>query len=164
MTGTPPIRPRKADGTLRKEASVRRATESARVIESLKKNIPGQKQRAVSDNMHLKSGLSQPPPVMSTVRSSRFVSSRNAPASHDGLPTRFTADGGLETAQRIPRQHLQGNTTVHSAVHTVIIGQLQQGQCTLLLPGTSFVATSGRTIVVLSCKGSKANTKFLPRQ
>ncbi|KAK4507395.1 hypothetical protein PRZ48_001130 [Zasmidium cellare] len=119
ITGTPPVRPRKQDGTLRREASVRRATESARANEALKKNTPGQKQRAVSDNTHLRSVQSQPPPAMATVRSSRFVSSRQTSANYGAVPTRFTANGGLESAHPTPRQQLHGNATVQSAVHTI---------------------------------------------
>ncbi|KAF2161747.1 hypothetical protein M409DRAFT_27804 [Zasmidium cellare ATCC 36951] len=119
ITGTPPVRPRKPDGTLRKEASVRRATESARANEAPKKGTPGQKQRAVSDNMHVRPGQSQPPPAMGTVRSSRFVSSRHASANYGVIPTRFTTNGGLESSQQTPRQQVQGNATVQSAVHTI---------------------------------------------
>lgn len=122
IMGTPPVRSRNAqpkDGALRKEASVRRATESARANETSKKNALGSKQRAVSENLHSRAGQSQPPAATTTVRGSRFVSSQHACASYGAIPTRFTANGGLDTAQESPRQPAYGNATVQSAIHTV---------------------------------------------
>lgn len=121
--GTPPVGPRnsqpKPDGSLRKAASVRRATESARGNEALKKATNGAKQRAVSDNLNsLRAGQSQQPPGTGTVHSSRFVSSRSMSTTYGAIPTRFTVNGGLETAQQTPRRPAQGNATAQSATYT----------------------------------------------
>lgn len=103
VVDTPPSRQRtghrKSDGTLRKEASVRRATESTRANDALKRSSNGVKPRAVSDNVRLHEPAS--PQHTTTlngfnVRGSRFTGSRQVSTHATTVPTRFTSHGGLE--------------------------------------------------------------------
>ena len=131
LTGTPPIRTRydarKLDGALRKEASMRRATETARASDALKRTVNGVKQRAVSDGLpkpQADSDISQiaadfdRPTATLTFRNTRFAGSRQPPANQPAHPTRFTATHGLQSAESTPLRATNVNATVQSATYT----------------------------------------------
>lgn len=92
VVDTPPARSR----TLRKEATVRRATESTRPNDALKRSSKGAKPRAVSENLQQQQTRASPQPSTFNVRGSRFTGSRQVSAQATSVPTRFTAHGGLE--------------------------------------------------------------------
>lgn len=96
---TPPrTSQRRSDGTLRKEAAVRRATESTRANDGPKRSSNGAKPRAVSDNVRQDPASPQHTSTVNAfnVRSSRFTGSRQVSTQGAPVPTRFTAQGGLE--------------------------------------------------------------------
>ncbi|CAK4033829.1 hypothetical protein DOTSEDRAFT_49860 [Lecanosticta acicola] len=135
IAGTPPVRARpnqrRADGQLRKEASVRRATESTKANDALKRNTSSGKQRAVSDNsprLHFDDETEDiiQPTATFRVKSSRFSSGQHVSASYGGLPSRFTADGGLQFSQQTPRRQ--------NAVSGVAESTTQSAKQSFMLP------------------------------
>lgn len=97
VVDTPPRRPQT---TLRKEAAVRRATDTARANDALKRSSNSVKPRAVSDNVQQQQNLGSPQHTATVnafdVRGSRFTGSRQVSAHVTSVPTRFTAQRGLE--------------------------------------------------------------------
>lgn len=97
VVNTPPSRPR---NNLRKDASVRRATESAKANDALKRSSNNVKSRAVSDNVryHQEPASAQHTETINgfNVRGSRFTSTRKVSTQSTAMPTRFTSQGGLE--------------------------------------------------------------------
>lgn len=138
ITGTPPVRARlnqqrKPESQLRKEASVRRATESAKASDALKRNTNQAKQRAVSDNSPRArvdddtENFMQPTATFK-VKSSRFSSAQHVSASYGGMPTKYTADGGLQFSQQAHGRHAaasaNGQSTTHSAGQSFLLPEL----------------------------------------
>ncbi|EME88137.1 uncharacterized protein MYCFIDRAFT_75971 [Pseudocercospora fijiensis CIRAD86] len=118
---TPPSRPRnaqrKSDGTLRKEASIRRATESARANDTMKRSTAGTR-RAVSESQARKGADVEPAQetATATVMGTRF--SQRVSSSYN-IPTRYTATMGLASAHSTPRRQAAGNATVQSTTNSV---------------------------------------------
>ncbi|KAF7196439.1 Spindle pole body protein ppc89 [Pseudocercospora fuligena] len=118
---TPPSRPRnaqrKSDGTLRKEASIRRATESARANDPMKRSSTGGR-RAVSESQARKGAGVEPAQenATATVVGSRFA---QRVSSSYNIPTRYTATAGLASAHNTPRRQTAGNATVQSTTNSI---------------------------------------------
>lgn len=119
---TPPFQSRSnserppPDSALRKQASVRRATASARANDALKRTTTP---RAVSDTLPRRQAEAQPvqPTATFTMRGSRFASVRQV-SSHYHVPRHYSIEEGLENAGQTPRRAAAGNPTVQSATYT----------------------------------------------
>ncbi|KXT14678.1 hypothetical protein AC579_6390 [Pseudocercospora musae] len=118
---TPPSRPRnsqrKLDDTLRKEASIRRATETARTSDTMKRSNAGGR-RAVSESQ-ARTGADVEPAqenATATVVASRFA---QRVSSSYNIPTRYTTTAGLASAHNTPRRQTAGNATVQSTTNSI---------------------------------------------
>lgn len=126
VTATPPIRPRttskKSDDALRRQASLRRATEAARSTDAYKRAPSGTKQRTLSetlaklnadsDSSFVAKDYTQAP---ANTRNTRFARSRQTSATEPAQPTRYNAG---EAQNGTPRRQSANNPTVQSATYT----------------------------------------------
>lgn len=118
---TPPLQShsnnqRQPESALRKQASVRRATASARANDALKRTTTP---RSVSETLPRR--LAENDPVQSTatftLRGSRFAGVRQVSSQYN-VPRHYSADGGLEQSSKTPRRTTAGHPTLQSATYT----------------------------------------------
>ena len=118
---TPPLQSRtnsqrQPESALRKQASVRRATESARANDALKRTNTG---RTVSETLPRRHAENEPVQSTATftLRGSRFAGVRQVSSQYN-VPRHYSAEGGLEHTNHTPRRAAAGNPTVQSATYT----------------------------------------------
>ncbi|KAK4636331.1 Spindle pole body protein ppc89 [Fulvia fulva] len=103
VTGTPPVRPNHA---LRKQASVRSAKQRA-----VSEKMPTRREDAARENTQRSGTL--------RVRSSRFTAAQHVSAAYTAVPTRYTAEGGLQMGdQPTPRRTASAAAHIESAAYT----------------------------------------------
>ncbi|USW48237.1 Putative cep57 centrosome microtubule-binding domain-containing protein [Septoria linicola] len=116
---TPPLQARSnhrnGDAGLRKQASLRRATASARANDALNRNS----NRAVSDTLPRRNAENEPAQATGTfsLRGSRFAGVRQVSSQYN-VPKRYTVENGLEGGSQSPRRTAAANATVQSATFT----------------------------------------------
>lgn len=122
VTQTPPIRPsngpRKSNDELRRQASIRRATESTKGVEATNRATTS-KHRSLSEALHrIASGdetsfmaedAAHQTATFNT-RNTRFARSRQTSANEPSRPTRFTSGSASQT----PRRAVTNNATAQS--------------------------------------------------
>jgi hypothetical protein len=123
---------RKVNGSLRKQASLRRATETTKSTEALKRENQSSKTRAVSERLPERSVAPVDSMVLQNTRDlmaansgrdSRFVPTRFASgndqlSNSQPVPSRFTLSHGLTQAQSAQPQTTVNNVTVQSTTYT----------------------------------------------
>ncbi|KAM3415581.1 hypothetical protein BST61_g9102 [Cercospora zeina] len=154
---TPPgplrVHKKGAESGLRKQAAVRRATESTRANDALKRST----HRAVSDS--LLGTKTDNEAVQNTatfsIRGSRFAGVRQVSSQYN-VPKRYTIDGELENASSTPRRAVIGNPTVQSATYT-------SGQSFMLpdLPNITELVSGPNEGTPLVQRTSTSRTRFV---
>lgn len=144
---------RSADNGLRKQASVRRATETTRANDALKRST----NRAVSDSLPRTRVDNEAVQTTATfsLRGSRFAGIRQVSSQYN-VPKRYTSDGGLENANTTPRKAAFGNPTVQSATYT-------SGQSFMLpdLPNITELVSGPNEGTPLVQRTSTSRTRFV---
>jgi len=128
ITGTPPIRPRpsarKSNDALRREASIRRATETAKSNVAMQRTASRAKHRTLSEglvqiNADTKTSFVDDPmqhTATFTSRNTRFTRPRQVSANEQShMPSRFTAG---QSREGTPHRPAANNPTMQSATFT----------------------------------------------
>ncbi|KAF2210914.1 hypothetical protein CERZMDRAFT_99086 [Cercospora zeae-maydis SCOH1-5] len=144
---------RGVESGLRKEAAVRRATESTRANDALKRST----HRAVSESLPRTRVDNEPAQNTATfsIRGSRFAGVRQVSSQYN-VPKRYTTDGALENANSTPRRAAIGNPTVQSFTYT-------SGQSFMLpdLPNITELVSGPNEATPLVQRTSTSRTRFV---
>ncbi|KAK4999767.1 hypothetical protein LTR66_001262 [Elasticomyces elasticus] len=185
ITGTPPIRQRTAArrsgdferGSLRKEASIRRAItvpETANAFAKISDTVPlatrnaNMVPRRTLSDMHAKVTAEARSPLVgekrpqctttSNVRNTRFSKPSQISGIENSFPSKFSAAHGLETAQQTPRRTIANMT----ANNTTIAGT--QTQASFMLPDlpniTELVSGARKDGTPVFSRSTKSRSRF----